>query len=90
MDKNRKDLKSYSILILVLVALTLIRSIVNFCTNGLPQAEGLPAGSGKELVQISTIIGLVVGILLLIPQVYVGVKGIKVANNKPSINAPIE
>lgn len=83
MDKDRKELKSFSILILVLVALTLIRAIVSACVNGF-QVNEVPAGTTKELVQTAAIIAFVVSLLLLIPQIYVGVKGIKIANGAAS------
>lgn len=88
MEKNRKELKSFSILILALVALSLIRAIVNVCLNGVPQISATE-GLTKEMIQVVSIIALVVSLLLLLPQIYVGVKGIKIANGAPSGKAHI-
>ena len=84
MEQNKKELKWLSIVILALVALSLIRAIVNVCINGLPVAKDVPAGMTKELVQIVTIIAFVASLLLLLPQIYLGVKGLKIANGAES------
>lgn len=80
MDKNKKTLKEYSIVILVFVAITLVRSIVSLCVKGLPQVEAIPEGMTKELVNIAAIISCVIGFIILIPQIYVGLKGLQIAN----------
>lgn len=80
MEKNKKDLKLLSILILVLACLSLLMSIIGVCVRGLPQPTEIPEGMTKELVQISTIIAFVLGLVVLIPHIYVGVKGICIAN----------
>ena len=81
MEKNRKDLRIYSIVILALVALVLIRNIVSVCVNGLPPITEIPEGFTKETVEIIKIISFALTFVVLIPQVFVGLKGIKVANN---------
>ena len=89
MEKNKKELKSFSILILALVGLTLIRSIVTVCIKGIPQSTEIPEGMTKELVQIVAIIAFAVGFVILIPQIYIGVKGILIANGAESGKAHI-
>lgn len=88
MEKNRKELKSFSILILALVAFSLIRTIVDLCLNGVPQISATE-GLTKEMIQVASIIALVISFLLLLPQIYVGVKGIKIANGATSGKAHI-
>lgn len=88
MEKNRKDLKTLSILILVLTGLTLVRSITELIVNGLPQAPEAD-GLSQGILRITAIISLVIGLLLLLPQVYVGIKGMKIADGAPSGKAPL-
>ena len=88
MEKNRKALKTLSILILVLAGLTLVGSIIELIVNGLPQAPGAD-GLSQGILKITAIISLVIGLLLLLPQVYVGIKGMKIADGAPSGKAPL-
>ena len=80
MEKNRKNLRDFSIIILALVALSLIRSIVTVCINGFPQPTNIPEGMTKEIAKVITIITFALSFVLLLPQIYLGVKGIKIAN----------
>lgn len=82
MEKNRKILKECSIVILAIVALNLVMGIVNLCVNGLPNADQIPEGMSAELVKIVAIIALVVGFILLFPQIYLGLKGLKIAGGE--------
>ena len=78
MEKNKKDLKALSLVILFLAALTLVRIVVNVCVNGLPKVE--LEGVTPEVTNIVAIVALALSCVLLLPQVYVGVKGLKIAN----------
>lgn len=89
MDKNRKELKSFSIVILAFVALDLIKIIISLFVKGLPLPNEIPEGMSKDIVQITTIIIFVVSLIILIPQIYVGVKGLMIANGAKSGNAHI-
>lgn len=89
MEKNRKNLRDFSIIILALVALSLIRSIVTVCINGFPQPTNIPEGMTKEIAKVITIITFALSFVLLLPQIYVGVKGIKIANGATSGKAHI-
>lgn len=79
MEKKRKDLKIYSILILAFVAISLIKIIVTTCINGFPQVEEIPEGMTETTVRIVTIIAFVLSFIVLLPQVYVGIKGLKIS-----------
>jgi amino acid permease len=89
MNNNRKELKILSIFILAIVALTVIRAIVGICMNGIPQPTEIPEGMTKELAQIITVITFALSFVALIPQIYVGVKGLMVANGAASGKAHI-
>jgi hypothetical protein len=85
--KNKEALKTLSVLILFLAGLTLTRTIVDLIVSGLPIAN-VADGMTKELMQITAIITVVLSCVLLLPQVYVGIKGIKVSNGAASSKAP--
>ena len=89
MEKNRKELKAFSILILIVVALDLIRVIVNLCVNGIPQITEIPEGMTETMVQISSVIAFALSIFIFLPQIYVAVRGIKIANGAASGKAHI-
>lgn len=82
MEKNKKELKTLSYAILFLVALSLIRLIVDICVNGLPKVN--VEGVSAEVANVMTIVAVVLSFVLLLPQVYVGVKGVKIANGGKS------
>ena len=71
-----------SIIVLALAALSLINIIFELFFGELSEAlnnTAAPAGSPENIVFISQIFILVVSLLLILPQVYIGVKGLKVA-----------
>lgn len=80
MEKAKKELKIYSVLILVFVAFALVKSIVSICINGFPKMEPLPEGVTPEVANVLVIITFVVSLLLLIPQIYIGLKGVMISN----------
>lgn len=90
MEKNRKNLKDYSYLILFLTGLTALRMIFNLIFNGLG-IEAIPADMNlsKEILQVIAIIGHCVGFAFLLPSIYVGVKGLKIAKNPDDSKAHI-
>jgi hypothetical protein len=51
----------------------------------LPETEGMT----KEMANVVVIISFVLSLVALLPQIYVGVKGIKIANGAPSGKAHI-
>lgn len=79
MEKARKNLKEFSYLILFLLGLSLVRTIINLIVNGVnidAEKANLPQG----LVMPIVVITVVAGFILFIPQLYVGLKGLKLAN----------
>ena len=78
----RKNLKWLSTVVLALAALTFIRVIweaffIDF------KMETLPEGTTAGMVLAAQIVLCVVSLVLLLPQIYVGVKGLKIAE-KPN------
>ena len=84
MEKNKKELKSFSILILAIVALSLIRNIVGLCVSGIPQPTESFEGMTQDMVQTISIISFVLALVLFVPQIYLGIKGIMIANGATS------
>ena len=85
MEQTRKNLKTTSILVLLFAVLDLVRVIVSLIFDGFGSAEGATDGA----VLVANIRVLSVTGICLIPQVYIGLKGIKVANAPDSSKAHI-
>ena len=88
MTKSRTQLKITSIIVLIFTVLSLVNIVAGLVFGELPETE-LPEGSPDNILLITQIFVLVIAALMLIPQVYVGVKGIKVANKPGSSKAHI-
>ena len=86
MEKSRKYLKIYSIVVLV-YTLGIILNLV----AGLSELNNatIPAGSPDNIVLITKVILMVISGILLLPQIFIGLKGIKVANNPDSSKSHI-
>lgn len=83
MEQARKHLKFASIAILALAGLTLINVVSEILFGELNSAE-IPAGSPDNILLITKIILTVVSLICLFPQVYIGIKGLKVAKRPDS------
>lgn len=79
MNLNRKYLKNISIIVLILAGIYLINLVTGIFFDGLNQAA-IPEDAPENILQITQIFVLVMSLLFLWPQIYVGVKGLKVAN----------
>lgn len=88
MEKNKKNLKVLSILILALAVYSLIRIVLSVFSIDL-NPENLTDGASATHLLIGQIFVCVVSVILLIPQIFVGIKGIKVSNNPDSSKAHI-
>ena len=80
MEKARKNLKEISILILILLGLSIVRMILEIALGGLGLTD-IPEGVPKDLFRVTMIAIVVVSFILLLPQLYLGVKGLKVSAN---------
>ena len=76
MEKAKKNLKVFSILVLVFAGCDFIKSIVEV----LFFAKIPPVGTTPAIWIASKIVFVVLAVLVLIPQIFVGVRGIKMAN----------
>ena len=84
MEKSRKYLKFMSEIVLICLAFSFIRSILevlltNISMNNIPDSYIITA----------KIVLCIIFTVFYVPQVYIGVKGIKVANNPDSSKAHI-
>lgn len=81
MEQSKKNLKTYSLLVLLFAALSLVRMIVALIAGDLDiSTANLPEGTSVELVKAMALIIWALGLVFLFPDVYVGFKGIKEAN----------
>ena len=86
MEQAKKHLKTMSIVVLILAGLSLINILFALFFGELNeelQNASIPEGAPENVGQIAQIFILVVALLLLLPHLYVGIKGIKIAK-KPN------
>lgn len=87
MEHNRKNLKTYSIIVLALAGLSLLNILFELFfgeLNGELNSAAIPEGAPGNVVLIAKIFILVVSLLLLLPQAYIGIKGLKIAKKPTS------
>ena len=87
MEEIRKGLKSFSLVVLLLVALDVILNVTTLCIKGLPKMDPLPEGMTEELAKVGAIIAVVLSFIVFLPQIYVGLKGMKIADGASSTKA---
>lgn len=83
MDKSRKNLRDMSILVLAYTALTLIRLIVEAAFTNF-NIRNLPDNVAEGFAMVLRVMLCVISFILLLPQIYIGVKGIKIAKKPDS------
>ena len=86
MKQTRKNLKTSSIVVLVLAGLSLLNILFELFfgeLNSELKNATIPEGSPDNVVLIAQIFVLVISVLMLLPQLYIGLKGLKMAN-KPN------
>ena len=83
MDQTRKLLKISSIVVLVMMVMTLINFITELIFGDI-NSSVIPADAPENILLITKVIVVTVALLLLLPQIYIGMKGIKIANNPNS------
>lgn len=84
MEQARKNLKTTSIIVLLLAGLSLLNILFETFFGELNSELNnatLPDGSPDNVVMIAKIFVLVVSVLMLLPQLYIGLKGLKMAKN---------
>ena len=80
MKQACKHLKVSAILVLVLAAMDLLNLMAGLFYGEINSVT-LPEGSPENILLITKIIILVVSLLLMLPRVHVGVKGLRVAEH---------
>ena len=83
MEQTRKHLKLTSIIVLALAGLTLLNAVFEIFFGEINNVE-IPAGLPENVLLITQIFVLVIAVLLVLPQFYIGFKGLKVAKNPGS------
>ena len=78
--KTRKHLKISSIVVLVMAAMSLLNLVSELAFGELNNVQG----ADGSMVLITKIVLLAVSLVLLFPQIYVGLKGLKMAKNPDS------
>lgn len=79
MSNSRNHLKEASFLVLLFTAFSFIRMIIQVFVGF--EADPTQVGVSHEIIVVTMIVMFVVGLILLLPQLYVGVKGMKIAKN---------
>ena len=83
MNNSRNHLKEASFLVLLFTAFSFIRMIIQIFVVGF-EVDPAQVGASHEIVVVAMIITFVISLILLLPQLYVGVKGMKIAKNPTS------
>ena len=80
MEKTKKNLKITSVVLLIMAGFLLLNILAEICFGEINNAA-IPEGAPGNIVLIAKIILLAISSLLLWPQIYISIKGIKIANN---------
>ena len=88
MEQSRKNLKLSSIIVLILSVFYAIQLVCELMFGEINNAT-IPEGAPDNILLITKIVLASIAGLLLIPNIYIGVKGLKVAKNPDSSKAHI-
>ena len=83
MEQARKHLKTSSFLVLLLTAITFIEMLIELIFGGFKNAP-IPEGAPENIIMITTIIICVFAVIFMLPQIYVGIKGLRIAKKPDS------
>ena len=88
MEQKRKNLKVVSAIVLVFTGLTFLRTAVEylFADQGIAI---LPDGSSAILQLIVRLIMVAIALVFVLPQIYMGVKGLRIAKNPAPAKAHV-
>ena len=87
MEQTRKNLKTSSLIVLALAGLSLLNILYGLFFGEFNEelnSAVLPEGSPDNILMITKVFVLVVSFLMLLPQLYIGLKGLKLAKNPDS------
>ena len=88
MEQKRKNLKVVSAIVLIFTGLTFLRTAVGYLFTDQGIAI-LPDGSSVILQLIVRLIMVAVTLVFVLPQIYVGVKGLRIAKNPAPAKAHV-
>ena len=88
MEQTRKYLKLSSIVVLVFAGFSMLEIVGEVLFGGLDKAV-LPEGSPENIVLITKIFLLSFSLLLMLPNIYIGIKGLRVAKKPNSSKSHI-
>lgn len=88
MEQKRKNLKVVSAIVLVFTGLTFLRTAAGYLFTDRGVAI-LPDGSSVILQLIVRLIMVAVTLVFVLPQIYVGVKGLRIAKNPAPAKAHV-
>ena len=88
MANSRKNLRTVSIVVLAFSLIALVREVFSIFFKDF-KMETLPEGATAGLVMATQIVLSVLMLILLIPDFYIGAKGLKVSKNPDSSKAHI-
>ena len=88
MTESRKQLKIASYILIILAVCTIIELIAAL-SFGEINSIAIPEGAPENTILIAKIFIIVVSALLLIPQFYIGIKGIRIAKKTTQSKAHI-
>ena len=88
MDQKRKHLKAVSVILLAFTGLTFLRTAAEylFADQGIAI---LPDGSSVILQLIVRLIMVAIALVFVLPQIYMGVKGLRIAKNPAPAKAHV-
>ena len=78
MEQAKKHLKISSMLVLLFVGISLLQLVTELMFGDINSAT-IPEGSPDNILLITKTFVMVIALLLMLPKVYVGVKGLKMA-----------
>ena len=88
MTNSRKNLRDISTIVLFFAVINCVREVLNIFLVDFKMAT-LPEGATEGLVLVTQIVMAAFALIFLIPDLYVGVKGLKVAKKPDSSKAHI-
>ena len=88
MEQTRKNLKLSSIAVLALAFFTLLQIVSELLYGDLNNAV-IPEGAPENILPITKIVLFSVALLLTLPSIYIGIKGLRIAKKPNSSKAHI-
>ena len=83
MTNARKNLKFLSVAVVVFAIISCAKGLIDIFWT-FTNLKELPEGVTETVAMVTAIILAVISVVLLLPRLYVGIKGIKVANHPDS------